>query len=196
MISKINLSAILFCIVTTFYVIDFIFMKKFDPERKTGGKGWSWDYTLFTILIGLIIILQPVLLPQIGFYTNQVWGLMLQSLGLIVVIASLGLHTVARQHLRKFYTERVEVQPDHQVIQTGPYAWIRHPIIASFFGLGIGIFLLAPSIITLSVSIYIFWDFTRAAQQEEAVLMERLPNYEKYMQNVPRFFPRLWRNRK
>jgi protein-S-isoprenylcysteine O-methyltransferase Ste14 len=41
------------------------------------------------------------------------------------------------------------------------------------------------------VAAYTFWDFSRAAKQEETLLGERLPGYGGYMERTPRFVPRL-----
>jgi protein-S-isoprenylcysteine O-methyltransferase Ste14 len=97
----------------------------------------------------------------------------------------------ARVYIRQFYTEYIEVQPGHQVIDTGPYAYIRHPLIMSFFGLAIGIFFINPAITTLLLAIYTFWDFTRSARKEENLLSAALPEYITYMARTPRFLPRL-----
>jgi len=105
------------------------------------------------------------------------------------------LHVWSRVHLRQFYVERVEVQVDHQVIDTGPYALVRHPIITSFFGLTGGLFLLNPAIPTLFVFIYTLWDFTQSAQKEEKLLSGNVTGYEAYIHRTPRFLPRLWRPR-
>ncbi len=190
MIQDYLLSIIIFVIILVFYVIDFYFMLHYDRQRQS-GKGWSWDYTLLTILMGLAIVLQPMLFPRLGWTTSHKAGLALQGIGLFIVAASLGLHVWARQHLQKFYAERVEVQPDHQVVQTGPYAYVRHPVISSFFGLAAGLLLLNPALTTILALIYAIWDFTRAARQEEELLKENLSGYADYMQRVPRFLPRL-----
>jgi protein-S-isoprenylcysteine O-methyltransferase Ste14 len=34
----------------------------------------------------------------------------------------------ARSHLGKYWSGRITLKEDHRVIQTGPYAWVRHPI--------------------------------------------------------------------
>ena len=193
MITAIPLSILLFAIVTLFFVMDFYFMRRYDRERADDRKGWSWDYTLFTLGMGLVIILQPVLLPKIGFSTPAVWGLVFQGAGLALVLASFGLHIWAREHLKKFYTERVEVQTDHQLIDSGPYALVRHPIITSFFAMAVGVFLINPALTTLAAVVYAFWDFLRAAEQEESALSQDVPGYAEYRQRVPRFLPRLWR---
>ncbi len=186
------LSIIILIIVVMFFVIDFGFMNRYDRERET-RKGWSWDYTLFTVGMGLVVVLQPWLLPSISWSSAGPFGIGVQILGGILILGSFAVHIWARQHLRQFYVERVEVQNKHQVIQTGPYAYVRHPIISTFFGLAFGLLLLNPSIITLAVMIYALWDFSRTALQEEVLLAESLPDYIAYTKKTPRFLPRFWR---
>jgi protein-S-isoprenylcysteine O-methyltransferase Ste14 len=86
------------------------------------------------------------------------------------------------------------VQPEHKVINTGPYALMRHPVITSFFGISMGLFLINPALTTLAALLYTIWDFTRAAQQEEDLLSKTLPGYADYARQTPRFLPRLWRS--
>ncbi len=193
MITGIYLSALLFVIVALFFIMDFYFMHRYDRDRADERKGWSWDYTLFTFGLGLAIVLQPALWPGIGFYTSAAWGLFIQVFGFILVSISFGLHIWAREHLKKFYTERVEVQPNHQLVDSGPYALVRHPIITSFFALALGILFVNPALTSLGAVIYAFWDFLRAAAQEESALSRDVPGYAAYRQRVPRFLPRLSR---
>ena len=89
----------------------------------------------------------------------------------------------------------MEIQPEHKVIDTGPYRLIRHPVITSFFGIALGLFLVNPALTTIAALLYTIWDFTRAAQQEEALLTRTLPGYTEYAQQTPRFLPRVWRSR-
>lgn len=187
MISGIALSILLFVVVLIFYAIDFAFLARYDRERQS-GKGWAWDYTLLTVGGASLVILQPWLLPFLGLTVDAGWGLAIQIAGLTCCVASFAIHIWARLHLQKFYAERVEVQADHRVIQSGPYAYVRHPVITSFFLLAFGLVLLAPALTTLAGLAYVFWDFTRAAQQEEKLLSRTLPGYTDYMKRVPRFF--------
>jgi len=187
MILGFPLSLLLLLAVVLFYAIDFFFLLRYDRERQT-GKGWAWDYTLLTIGGALLVILQPWLLPFLGLTVIRSWGLWIQIVGLVFCAASFAIHIWSRLHLQKFYAERVEVQTDHRVIQTGPYAYVRHPVIASFFLLAVGLLLLAPALTTLLGFIYVLWDFTRAARQEEDLLSRTLPGYVDYMKRVPRFF--------
>ncbi len=195
MITGYPVSFILFLIVALFYGMDFYFMQHFDPARTDNQKGWAWDYTLFTMLLGLIIILQPILLPQLSWRVISPWGIAIQVMGLLCVIASFTFHIWARVNLKKYYTERIEVQSDHHIIDTGPYAIVRHPIITSFFVFVFGIFLINPAWTTLAIAIYIFWDFYHAALQEEELLSVTLPDYVAYMDRTSQFLPRPWMKR-
>jgi protein-S-isoprenylcysteine O-methyltransferase len=119
----------------------------------------------------------------------------IQILGVITILSALALHIWSRVHLQQFYAERVEVQPEHRVIDTGPYRLVRHPVITSFFGIAAGLFLINPALTTLAVLCYTIWDFRRAAGQEEELLSRTLPGYADYAGRTPRFLPRLSRGR-
>jgi protein-S-isoprenylcysteine O-methyltransferase Ste14 len=56
--------------------------------------------------------------------------------------------------------------------------------------IAVGFFCINPSIPTAGVVAYTFWDFTRAALQEEKLLSANLPGYADYMRRSARFFPR------
>lgn len=182
-------------VIVLFYGMDFVLIRRYDKQRQASGSGRSWDFTIFIFVTVAVLVLQPILLPQISFRTTQTWGLIIQILGIITILVSLALHIWSRFHLQQFYAERVEVQPEHQVINTGPYALMRHPVITSFFGIATGLFLINPALTTLATLLYTIWDFGRAARQEEDLLTKTLPGYTAYASQTPRFLPRLWRSR-
>jgi protein-S-isoprenylcysteine O-methyltransferase Ste14 len=180
--------------ILLFYAMDFVLIRRYDKKRQASGSGRAWDFTFFIFIMVAVLVLQPVLLPGLSFTTTQPWGLWIQILGVIVIVASLALHLWSRVHLQQYYAERVEVQPEHQVIRTGPYALMRHPVITSFFGIATGLFLINPSPFTLAALLYTIWDFSRAARQEEDLLSQTLPGYVEYASQTPRYLPRLGRH--
>lgn len=181
--------------ILLFYAMDFTLIRRYDKQRQASGTGRAWDFTFFIFLMVTVLVLQPVLLPILSFRTAQPWGLLVQLTGVLILLAALALHVWSRVHLQHFYAERVEVQPEHKVIDTGPYALMKHPVITSFFGIAGGLFLINPSLTTLAALLYTIWDFTRAAQQEEDLLSKTLPGYADYARRTPRFLPRRKRNR-
>jgi len=181
--------------IILFYAMDFVLIHRYDKKRQAQGSGRAWDFTFFIFAMVAILILQPILLPIISFHTTETWGLAIQGIGLLTILTALALHIWSREHLQQFYAERVEIQPEHKVINTGPYRLMRHPVITSFFGIATGLFLLTPALTTLGTLLYTLWDFRRAAKQEEDLLTETLPGYAEYAQQTPRFLPRLSRSR-
>ena len=181
--------------IILFYAMDFVLIHRYDKERQSTGSGRAWDFTFFIFAMVAVLILQPIFLPILSFRTIQAWGLAVQVIGVITSLIALGLHIWSRGHLRQFYAERVEIQPKHRVIDTGPYRLMRHPVITSFFGIATGLFLINPALTTLAALLYTIWDFRRAAQQEEELLAATLPGYAEYARRTPRFLPRLSRSR-
>jgi len=181
--------------ILLFYAMDFALIHRYDQKRQAGGSGRAWDFTFFIGVLVAVLVLQPVILPILSFRTTQAWGLFVQILGLFTVLMALTLHFWSRTHLRHFYAERVEVQPEHKVIDTGPYSLMRHPVITSFFGIAAGLFLINPAWTTLAALLYTVWDFGRAARQEEDLLTATLPGYAEYARRTPRFLPRIGRAR-
>lgn len=181
--------------ILLFYTMDFVLIRRYDRQRQASGSGRAWDFTFFIFVMVAILVLQPILLPMLSVQIKEAWGFLIQVLGMLGVLAALCLHIWSRAHLQHFYAERVEIQPEHQVIDTGPYQLMRHPVITSFFGIATGLFLINPALTTLAALLYTIWDFTRAAQQEEDLLTRSLPGYADYARRTPRFLPRLWRSR-
>jgi hypothetical protein len=73
-----------------------------------------------------------------------------------------GTASLVTPHLRQFYAERVELQREHQLIDSGPYATVRHPVFTSFFLFAGGLLLINPALPSALVFAYTLWDFSRA----------------------------------
>jgi len=70
------------------------------------------------------------------------------ALVLSMVLAPLSTWLVwgATRHLGKQWRYEAALSEDHELIQTGPYRWVRHPIYASMFGM-----------LTASAAAYTWW---------------------------------------
>jgi signal transduction histidine kinase len=172
-----------------YYALDFYLMQRYDRERPDEGSGRSWGYTLLMFCALGFLIAQPLVLPSLGLQTESPSGLVFQIIGVALIVLALGLHWWARVHLGRFYVEDVVIQDEHQVVNTGPYQYVRHPTFTSFFLIAIGFLLVNPAITTLALAIYAVIDFTGAALREEKLLSEQVPGYAEYME-TGRFFPR------
>jgi len=112
-----------------------------------------------------------------------------------VLLAALGSVLVAwaKIHLRGNFSVTLGVREGHQLIATGPYAWIRHPIYTGFLLLFAGGALVHDSGATL---VFLFLPFCVLfywqSWEEEKLLEERFGDeYRRYRAATGRLLP--WR---
>jgi protein-S-isoprenylcysteine O-methyltransferase len=118
----------------------------------------------------------------------------LRLLGIFLFGMGLALRWSAIWYLGKFFTVDVAVHSNHQLIETGPYRFIRHPsytgALLAFLGLGFCLgnwWSLAIFILPVSVA------FLLRIQVEERVLVEALgERYRLYQQRTKRLIPLLY----
>jgi protein-S-isoprenylcysteine O-methyltransferase Ste14 len=81
-----------------------------------------------TFLI-VIVLLSTTRIPLPWLY-RQLWpsGLWPFWIGAAVTVAGLLFAVWARQHLGSNWSRSVTIKQDHELITTGPYALVRHPI--------------------------------------------------------------------
>jgi len=175
-----------------YYAVDFWLIRRYDRDRTEAGTGRSWGYTALMVCCLAILVLQPILLPGLSLRLQGWWGLLLQMVGITLLLAGFGLHWWSRSHLKQFYVEDVAVQAEQALVDTGPYRLVRHPVFTSFFAIALGLLLVNPAITTLGLAVYVLVDFTRAARQEEELLVTKIPEYTGYVERTGRFMPK-WR---
>lgn len=189
MISGVYQSLIIGLSFAAFYILNFAFITHYAGQRR--NRSWKLSYTIAGLSLTVVLTLLPIVLPAMGLYTSAPWARWIQYAGIFLIISSLLLQLWARMHLGRFYAERAEVQPEHQLISTGPYAYIRHPLFTSYFMFVTGLLLVSPNLLMLLACLYTYWDFSQAAVRDEKVMAANLPEYSAYMERTPRFFPRL-----
>ena len=76
----------------------------------------------------------------IGFLGNRFMHRTLASaiVGSILTWMGIGLAIWARYHLAEYWSARITIKQDHQLIRTGPYARLRHPIYSGIILAAIG----------------------------------------------------------
>lgn len=85
-------------------------------------------------------------------------------------------------------------EPAKALVKSGPYAWVRHPMMNSLLMVGVGEVLVTGSLLVLMwVPIAVRAGVMFIAIYEEPVLLARYGTaYQAYCQEVPRWLPR-WR---
>lgn len=111
-------------------------------------------------------------------------GLALASLGILIFVA-------AKTRLGQHYSPCFDAYAPNDVIRTGLYQYIRHPIyvgnILALLGIGIATQSWVGLVATAVLTAY----YIRSALLEEQVMVTVLPSYRLYQQSTHMFWPRL-----
>lgn len=160
--------------------------------RQKGRKRWDRFFSAVSGLVGLAwIIIMPLDAVRFQWSDMPLW---LQALGFIgVALALTILYLTFRENA--FLSPAVRIQDDRgqQVISSGPYAHVRHPMYS-------GLLLLFPAAgfllgSWLGVFIGLLWGLMFVARSipEEKALREELPGYREYTRQVKyRIIPGIW----
>jgi protein-S-isoprenylcysteine O-methyltransferase Ste14 len=97
----------------------------------------------------------------------------------------------AVRHLGRQFRINAGLYHDHELVHTGPYAIVRHPIYASLFAMLLSCLLLLTPLpwAALSVAIYILGTEIRV-RTEDGLLASRFgEQFDEYRRSVPAYLP-------
>jgi protein-S-isoprenylcysteine O-methyltransferase Ste14 len=156
-----------------------------------GTKGWDYLY-LMAIIGGLVAV--PVVA---GFDYRWSWAQApagMVWLGLFLFIAGFAGQCWAQGVNRHFEpTIRIQTDRGHKVIDTGPYAYIRHPGYVSGSALAVGMALALGSFLALLPAAVVIVALILRTNAEDQVLQRELPGYAEYALRVPfKWVPGMW----
>jgi protein-S-isoprenylcysteine O-methyltransferase len=114
-----------------------------------------------------------------------------RSVGLALFLAGIAVRWCAILALGRFFTVNVAIAADHQLVEAGPYRWLRHPsytgALLAFLGLGLCLDNWAALAVLMAPVAVVFWWRMRI---EEAALVETFgERYRDYMRRTRRLIP-------
>jgi len=120
--------------------------------------------------------------------------LLLQALGLAMYLVSTAfIMWVFRENSFAAPVVKVQAERGHRVIDTGPYAWVRHPMYGGITLFFVGVPLLLGSWWGVAMAPVFFILFAIRAGIEERALVAGLPGYADYVARVRyRLVPGIW----
>lgn len=179
-------------------VISMIYLARVNPEIfvaraqvATGTKGW--DYLFFAIIVACFLAILPVGGLDHRFGWSHA-GDRLVWLGYLLIIAGFVV-TAWAQGANRHFEPSVRIQSDrgHTVIETGPYAVIRHPGYIAGSALAAGMALALDSIVALIPVVILCATLAVRTVREENTLVAELPGYAEYRTRTRwRWIPGLW----
>jgi protein-S-isoprenylcysteine O-methyltransferase Ste14 len=114
-------------------------------------------------------------------------------LGLMISVGGMTLLVWSRLTLGRQYSPCYDSWAATQLVSSGPYRWIRHPMYSANLLMLIGFTLASGSLWLLIIFATLFVYFVASANFEETALQKSLPGYNGHILATGKFLPRLHR---
>lgn len=114
------------------------------------------------------------------------------ALGLTLAVAGTALRMWGVRALGRYFSGHIETYADHTLVESGPYAFIRHPAYAGNILHVLGLPLILNAYFSLVLSALVIALFIRRLLWEEQALAEQVPGYAAYRERTHRLIPGLW----
>jgi len=158
-------------------------MKELAPHIAVGG-GTPWVFAQMLLLAALAIIAP---------WRREHWPPALSfGLGAVLMLYAAWAGLSGVRHLGRNRTPLPEPRAGGELVTTGIYARLRHPLNASMMAMGFGWALLwsSPAGLALALALTLF--LHAKTRLEEKFLRTRFAGYADYARNVPRYLPRFF----
>ena len=159
--------------------------------KREGGRGvliarMAVFFALMAFLVMYIIGMKWI---DLFSFPLPAW---LRWVGFGVGLFSVAFWTWTQIHLDTQWSAQLQLRKEHQLITSGPYVYIRHPLYAGLFGWCISLTLLTANWIFAAICAFSFAGLLWRIPKEEQMMLEAFgEEYKAYMQRTGRFLPKL-----
>ena len=163
--------------------------------KRTVASGWVWRRGIALRLAVLVVVLTVILifrraLPSLRPYAiNQ--SATAGLVGAVLCALGVGLAVLSRAYLGRNWGMPMSRKAEPELVMSGPYATLRHPIYAGVLlallgsAIGLSIFWVLPFVVCVPYFIY-------SARREEQLLTEQFPDqYPAYVKRTKMLLPHL-----
>jgi protein-S-isoprenylcysteine O-methyltransferase Ste14 len=164
-------------------------------ERRTAAKeAKPWDRALVPLMSGLPFV--AVIVAGLGKRLH--WASPFPEWSAWVAFAAMAMGaalTYWGMKSNRFFSSYVRIQTDrgHQVVEDGPYAYVRHPGYAGTILFTLGTPILLDSLPAFGLAVVTTLIIVARTFLEDRTLQQELPGYRKYAQTVRyRLMPLVW----
>jgi protein-S-isoprenylcysteine O-methyltransferase Ste14 len=153
---------------------------------------FTWDVLAYRILIVVGIILSLHSTARL-LGARRLWHVGYAGAYLLAGLTLAGILFAwwARIHLGRLWSSGVTRKEDHQVVDTGPYGLVRHPIYTGLLAAALTTTIAQATLTAISGWLVILWGLWLKARIEERFLTVELEPqaYASYRRRVPMLLP-------
>ena len=178
----------------------------FGVKRDIKGGGfsswWSQNYLLRLIVLALGVFAATRILAGTAHFSSGDAVIFSNTLftppvalgwvAAVLSAAGVGFAIWARIYLGRNWSSAPAVKENHELVTTGPYAYVRHPIYTGLILTALGT-TLTGTIFGIGVLIVAAGVFFRRIDKEERIMLELFPDtYPTYQARTKTLIPWIW----
>lgn len=174
-----------------FFVIWVIWALRTKPTQVREDVGSRLSYAVFTLAAYVMMFSHDVPGGWLRFpiLPNSLW---MRVLGVAITVGGLGFAIWARAYLGANWSSSVTVKVGHELIRTGPYRWVRHPIYSGMILAMFGTAVERRQIRGAIAFMLLYVGFLIKSRIEERAMKETFgAQYEEYSRSTGQILPKL-----
>lgn len=167
------------------WIGEFLFFRNRRSSASDPVERGSF-YRIFAVLFGTI--LTAFLLQEMR---SEAMAPVLRVAGVILFAAGVSLRLWGILHLKSQFTRHVTVREGDEIVSTGPYRKLRHPLYTGllFIAIGMPLFFTSPIAAVVGGALMV-WALLKRIDYEEKLLVEKFgAEYEQWMKQRARLIP-------
>jgi protein-S-isoprenylcysteine O-methyltransferase Ste14 len=168
--------------------------ERFMPDKqaiKHEGLGLFLSrVVLFFVLIAILVLyaMDHPWMQTLDFYLPS-W---LRWLGFFIGLLSIALIIWVQIELDRQFSPQLQLRQGHQLITSGPYSRVRHPLYAALDVFGLSLALVSANWFFVGFFVLSLVGLYLRVPKEEQMMLDQFGNeYRAYMQRTGRYFPKL-----
>jgi protein-S-isoprenylcysteine O-methyltransferase Ste14 len=188
--------ALLFILISASATVGYFRTRSNRSERvgyEAEGKAYRWSIVgtaigLTACVLCFLVAPDWIRISQIRIPDAGRWG------GVLLSLAAVGMMGWTLATLGRNLTDTIAVRTEAELVESGPYAWVRHPYYLAAGILMFGVVLLTANLLIGLACLLLLGLLIARTGREEKLLFERFGDrYRNYAKRTGRFLPRLWR---
>lgn len=177
------------------FVLCWLVLAQFNKKVSRSTPAWAgWGLRL-AIIIGVLILLPlrrhalATLVASLSRTLPLHLGIRGQWVGVGLCLVGIGFAVWARMHIGRNWGMPMSLRQGHELVTSGPYAYVRHPIYSGLMLAMIGSAVAESLLWLLPFALY-FAYFLVSARNEERTMLAQFPNaYPAYRRRTKMLIP-------
>lgn len=175
-----------------FYVLWLVWALRTKPAQTREGAGSRLSHVVPIVAAFVLMFARNVSNDslRIQILPGDLW---VEVLGISITIVGLAFAVWARIYLGGNWSSSVTVKVGHELVRTGPYRWVRHPIYSGLILAMLGTAVESCQVRGMIALVLVYVGFTIKSRIEERAMTNTFgAEYDEYSRDTGGILPKLY----